>query len=437
MALGGGTFVLQNKELPGAYINFVSAASANPGLSDRGVCTMALDVDWGPDGEIFEVTNGDFQKNSLKIFGYPYTHEKMKGLRDLFLNARLLYAYRLTSGGAKAKNDYAEALYGGERGNSLKIVVKKNVDDEGKYDVQTVLDSTVVDTQTVAKSADLVANDFVKFTDKELSDETLTAGEALKGGANGAINGAAHQKYLDLAETYSYNAMGALTEEDEVKSLYVAYCKRLRDETGVKFQTVLYGKKADYMGVVSVKNKVTDKGAAESSLVYWVTGASAGCAVNRTLQNRVYDGEFAADVGLTQDQLGQAIRDGEFAFHRVGADVRVLADVNSMVTTSEDQGAVFKENQTVRVIDQIGNDIATLFATKYLGTVPNDSAGRVSLWSDIVAHHRQLEQIRAIEDFSDADVTVEPGGDKKSVTVTDAVTVVNAMDKLYMTVKVS
>lgn len=29
MALGGGTFTSQNKELPGAYINFVSAASAS------------------------------------------------------------------------------------------------------------------------------------------------------------------------------------------------------------------------------------------------------------------------------------------------------------------------------------------------------------------------------------------------------------------------
>ena len=29
MALGGGTFTAQNKELPGAYINFVSAASAS------------------------------------------------------------------------------------------------------------------------------------------------------------------------------------------------------------------------------------------------------------------------------------------------------------------------------------------------------------------------------------------------------------------------
>ena len=108
-----------------------------------------------------------------------------------------------------------------------------------------------------------------------------------------------------------------------------------------------------------------------------------------------------------------------------------------MVTVTDTQGEVFKDNQTIRVIDQIGNDIAVLFATKYLGVVPNDAAGRVSLWSDIVAHHRELERIRAIEDFSDSDVTVEQGTSKKSVVVTDLVTVVNAMSKLYMTCMIS
>lgn len=45
MALGGGTFTAQNKELPGAYINFVSAASASAALSDRGIATMPLELD--------------------------------------------------------------------------------------------------------------------------------------------------------------------------------------------------------------------------------------------------------------------------------------------------------------------------------------------------------------------------------------------------------
>ena len=114
----------------------------------------------------------------------------------------------------------------------------------------------------------------------------------------------------------------------------------------------------------------------------------------------------------------------------------MLEDINTMVTISNTQGEIFKDNQTIRVIDQIGNDIAVLFNTKYLGVVPNDASGRISLWSDIVKHHEQLQEIRAIEDFSDADVTVGPGDTKKSVVVTDLVTVVNAMGKLYMTVTV-
>ena len=47
MALGGGTFVTQNKKLPGSYINFVSAAKASATLSERGYATMPLELDWG------------------------------------------------------------------------------------------------------------------------------------------------------------------------------------------------------------------------------------------------------------------------------------------------------------------------------------------------------------------------------------------------------
>lgn len=85
MALGGGTFTSQNKELPGAYINFVSAASASAALSDRGIATMPLELDWGVEGEVFEVTNEDFQKNSLKLFGYvgDYT----SGFNDAIANS--------------------------------------------------------------------------------------------------------------------------------------------------------------------------------------------------------------------------------------------------------------------------------------------------------------------------------------------------------------
>ena len=431
MALGGGTFTSQNKVLPGSYINFVSLANATAALSDRGIATMPLELDWGVEGEIFEVTNADFQKNGMKIFGYSYDHEKMKGLRDLFKNIQTLYAYRLNGGGTKATNTFASAKFGGVRGNDLKITIQANVDDESLFDVKTVLGTTVVDTQTVSKASELIANDYVTFkTDATL---TATASSPLSGGANGSVDGTAHQTYLDKVESYSFNAIGVVTMEDSVKTLYENFCKRLRDEIGAKFQAVIYQKASDFEGVINLKNKVSDEGWSEACLVYWVTGIAAGCAANKSNTNKPYDGEFAVDTNYTQVQLIDAIRAGEFVLHKVGSDVRVLEDINSLVTITDTKGDVFKDNQTIRVIDQIANDIAILFNTKYLGSVPNDAAGRISFWTDVVKHHQQMQDVRAIENFSDEDVVVEPGNSKKSIVVSDAVTPINAMTKLYMT----
>ena len=436
MALGGGTFLTQNKVLPGAYINFISVATASANMSDRGYAAMGLELDWGQEGKIFEVTNGDFQKNSMKIFGHSYADDAMKGLRDLFKNVTTLFAYRLNGGGEKAANTFATALYSGTRGNDIKIAVQANVDDNSKFDVQTWLDGVLMDTQTVAKAAELVANDYVAFkTDASL---TVTAATALTGGTNGTSNAAAHQAFLDKVESYpAINAIGYVGTETAVKSLYAAFAKRMRDEVGVKFQAVIYQQAADYEGVINVKNKVIDEGADEASMIYWTLGVAAGTAVNASATNKIYDGEFTVDVDYTQAQLESAIKAGEFTFHQVGSDVRVLTDINSLVTTTANKGDVFKDNQTIRVCDQIATDIANLFVTKYLGVVPNDASGRTSLWADIVKHHEDLQNIRAIENFTDEDVTVAQGDTKKSVVVTDNITVVNTMEKLYMTVYVA
>ena len=206
---------------------------------------------------------------------------------------------------------------------------------------------------------------------------------------------------------------------------------------GIKFQLVLYRLAADYMGVISVENKVTDADCSEASLVYWVTGAESGCAVNKSCQNKKYDGSFTVETAYTQNQLKVAKKAGKFILHKVNSDIRVLEDINTMVTTSDTCGDVFKDNQTIRVIDQIGNDDAIMFNTKYLGEVPNDDAGRISLWSDLKKIRGDLQTIRAIENFTDADVTVSQGNTKKSVRVTSTINVVNAMGQLYMTVVVA
>ncbi|UDN58239.1 phage tail sheath family protein [Clostridioides sp. ES-S-0010-02] len=436
MALGGGTFITQNKVLPGAYINFISAKRATSSLSDRGIVAMPLELDWGIDEEVFQVTSDDFEKYSTKYFGYDYTHEKLKGLRDLFKNIRLGYFYKLNKG-VKASCTIAIAKYSGIRGNDLKVIVTTNIDDNTKFEVVTLLDNKNVDTQIVKVITDLIDNDYITWK----KDATLeaSAGLVFSNGTNGeAITGTEYQAFLDKIESYSFNALGCLATTTEIKSLFVEFTKRMRDKVGAKFQTVLYKKSdSDYEGVVSVENKIKDAGLLESSLIYWTTGAIAGCDINKSNTNKKYAGEFDVDVNYTQIQLEEALKTGKFIFHKVGDEVHVLEDINTFVSFTDDKNDDFSSNQSVRVLDQIANDIATLFNTKYQGAVPNDKSGRISFWNDVVKHHEQLQNIRAIEDFKADDVSVEPGNDKKTVVVSDAVKVINAMSKLYMTVSVS
>ncbi|WP_242941330.1 phage tail sheath subtilisin-like domain-containing protein [Lacrimispora sphenoides] len=158
----------------------------------------------------------------------------------------------------------------------------------------------------------------------------------------------------------------------------------MRDEAGVKFQTVLHQySKADYEGVISVENEAKESA---TGLVYWVAGAEAACPVNKTIENKVYDGEYTVKASHTQAQLADAIRAGKLMLHSVGSEIRILTDSNTLVTYTEEKGEDFSNNQTVRVLDQIGNDVASLFHTRYLGKISNDDAGRVSLWNDIVTY---------------------------------------------------
>lgn len=434
MALGGGNFITHNKILPGAYINFVSAQRATSMLSDRGIAAIPLELDWCIDGEVFEVTNEDFQRYSLDKFGYEYNHPKLKGMRDLFKNIRKAYIYKLNKG-VKASNTYATAKHSGTRGNDIKIVIENNVDNVGKFDVSTLVDSKVVDKQTVTNAAGLKNNNWVDF--KAEAELSLTAATPLIGGTNGsAVTGTEYQAFLNKIESYNFNCLGCLATTEEIKNLFVEFTKRMRNEVGVKFQTVLYKIAPDFEGIIHVENTVLDEGEKESSMVYWTLGIEAGCEVNKSNTNKTYDGEFIVDTNYTQLQLEEAIKSGKFIFHNVDGEVRVLKDINSFVSYTQYMTEDFSDNQTIRTLDQIGKDIAAMFNNKYHGHISNVPSGRVSFWNDIVRHHKEMQDKEAIEEFKADDVEVLKGNDKKSVIVNDAVTVVSAMEKLYMTVAV-
>ncbi|HBH93771.1 MAG TPA: phage tail protein [Bacteroides sp.] len=423
MALGGGTFSSQNKVLPGAYFQFISTKGARNVAGERGVAAIALELDWGEDNVIFDLTAADIQKNSMAMLGYSYDSEKLKGIRDILKHAKLVHVYKLTSGGEKASNTYATAKYTGVAGNSIKTVIASNVDNTSAYDVSTYMGTTLVDRQTVTSPAELNDNDYVSF--KKDASLTKEAGVSMTGGTNAAADTSAHQAFLDKIESYpDVNTIGYAGTDESIKALYAAFAKRMRDEVGIRLQAVMHGYAGDSIACVNVKNSADN--------VYWVLGVTAGLAGNESATNMVYDGEMPVKTDYTQKQLEAAIKSGEYVLHKVGSSVRVLEDINSLVTYTDDMGEVFSDNQTVRVIDTLADSIAGIFCTKYIGRVPNNASGRTSLWSDIVSICQQMVDMKALESFDSSDITVEQGTAKKSVVVNSAVVVINTMDKLYM-----
>ena len=428
--LGGGTWTSQNKVLPGIYINFVSLTRNGLSIADRGYVALPLATNWGAD--ITTIKIEDFEKDALKLTGYLYSDDNNKPLREIFRHAHTIYLGRLNGGGVKASCTYGEAKFAGTRGNDLKIVITANVDDNTKYDVVSYLGTEKIDSQVVAEASNLVDNDYIVY-DKEAT-LAETAGTSFTGGTNETVTTSSHQAFLDKIESYSFNALICDSSDSDIKTLYVNFTKRLRDSIGIKFVTVLFSKAADYEGCKNVTTKATE---GNEKLVYWFGGMEAGCAINKSCANKVYDGEYTPVIDLTQEQLIQSINNGEMVLHKVGPEIRVLEDKNSLTTTTDSKGDDFKDAQTIRIIDQIGNDMANIFNTRYNSEVPNDKDGRVSLQSDIVKLYKEYQKNRAIEDFDSEDIKVEQGEKKDSVTIDAPVTIINCMKKAYMRVVIA
>ena len=424
MPIGGGSFTVQNKVLPGAYINFVSMGT-NAKMGTRGIAALPLELNWGPEGQVFKLDAADFNATSLKVFGYDPTDANILLVREAMKRAKTLLIYRVNGGGTKASATVGgmtvTAKYGGTRGNAIKVAVITNVDDATKADVVTYLDDMVMDSQTVA---------------------TLAAATAtpLTGGANATVNAAKHTAALTAFEVETFNVIGYPGTVEDIKSLYAAFVKRLRDDEGKKIVGVLYGYDGDNMGLINVKNGVVLTNGTTitgDKAVAWVTGASAGAEVNESLTNTAYDDAVDVDIKYTKSQFEAAIKAGEFVFYADYGKARVLTDINSLTTIGQNMSSDWVSNRVVRVMDGWANDVARIFGESYIGLVTNSDTGRQLFKADLVSLALQYQSIDAISNFKSDDITVQQGDGKRDVAVDCALQPNDSMEKLYMTVVVN
>lgn len=444
MPMGGGTFTVQNKVIPGTYINFISTKSASS-TGERGIVALPLELNWGQENAIFRVEASEFNRTALSVFGYDPTAGELLLVREALKRARTLLCYRVNSGGTKATKTIGglpvTAKYGGTRGNDLKIAIVTNVDVSSNVDVITYLGTMQVDSQTVAATggaANLKANGYVTFGTAAVL--TATAATALENGTNGTTSGEAYSAFLTAAEVETFNVIAYPGTESTIKDLFVAYVKRLRDDDGKKIVGVLYQKAADHCGIINVKNGVVLSDGTTltgDQAVAWVAGASAAAQINESLTNNAYEDAVDVDIKYTKSQYEAAIRAGEFVFYADNGKARVLTDINSLTTFGDGVSEDWTSNRVVRVMDTWANDVARIWGESYIGTMTNNDTGRQLFKADLVSLGNQYQSLEAISNFASEDIEVSQGAGKRDVVVNCALQPNDSMEKLYMTVQVN
>ncbi len=440
MAYGGGTWnpPIQNKELGGTYVSFTSKARPANIFGERGFLAFAINLDWGDGENLITVEPADLQKDSMALFGHFYTDKELMPLREALLHAKVVYVYRLNADGKKATNDFIEAKYVGTRGNDITVTTALDIDDNNKAQIEVRLG-------TYKALKEIINNDkegIEKFNKENpyitLKVETLKPNDnigiyKLSGGTNGTEQVGNHQKFLDLVESKYINIIAYGGNDEAVKKLYCSYVERRVYQEGAYMQGVVYNFKKNSELIINVTSAVVNS-ALPSDIVYWVAGAEAGCEINRTVGNSIYDGELElVTITKARDQV-KALRNGEFVFHKVDNEIRVLDDINSLTEFSKSKNKDFSKNQIIRVLHQIVNDWSTIFNTLFLDKELNDKTGQTILWNDFTNHATKLQNLRAIKNFKAEDIKVDFGEDKDSVYVEFAVCPVLAMKKLYLSV---
>lgn len=435
--MAGGTWTVQNKVRPGAYINFTGTNKNATTASDRGVVTIPLTLNWGETKNFIEV---DSKTDFKKILGYDILDSKLILIKEALKRASKSLIYRVNSGTKATK--IADTLtitakYEGTRGNDITVKITANPDIKDSFVITTYLSGEEVDEQLAKNIEELKTNDYVEF--KGTGVLVASAGIALETATDTNASSGDYTEYFNALEIQEFNVIALPIEDATIKGAAVNFVRRMRETEGKKIQVILpdYAR-ADYEGVISVKNGVIlsdgttiDKIKATA----WIAGATAGANINQSNTYTAYDDATDTDTKYTNTQIIEALNKGEFIFVPKQGRAVIEQDINTLTTLTQTKGKEFRKNRVIRVLDEIGNTISKTFEKSYIGKMDNNENGRTLFKSDIIYYFNTLQNINAIQNFnSNTDIEVIKGQEVDSVIANVGIQPVDSMEKLYMTV---
>lgn len=450
----GGTWTVQNKQRPGAYINFVSVPKPVGTLGDRGVMTCAMPMTWGPTDKLIklyseELLNG---KSIPKVGCDAFNTEASLPYRLALSGCYEALIYRMDTGGNKASivvdsgtnTVEATAKYHGTTGNSISVVIAKDKPEVGKYTVDILFELVQKESFVVSSPADLedIESEWVDFTVAEdASVIPETSGAVLAGGTNGTVVKNL-SSYFNLISGEIWQCLAVNSTDAAIKANISEFIELMRTKRGKRVQAVVHDyTAADTEGIISVNQGYTtdvDTVSVDMFPIY-VASITAGAQVNESNTARVIEGAKTIINPINEEDIEDALKVGRFLItYRQDGAVCVEKDINTLHTFTVDKGYAFSKNRVIRCLDEIGNTAGLIFNRSYCGKVNNDDTGRNMYKTELISLVDQLVDIGAVTNFDGAsDITVLPGIDIDSVVVDMNVQPVDSMEKLYMTVNVN
>lgn len=369
--MAGGTFYSKNKVLSGFYYNVQSKKVVNISQATHGVVAYAIEQ---PNWYVEGMTRITPDTNLLNTLGYAeldFISDMFKGSADASGASEILVYIPTQTGGVKASATVGTLTITAKRVGTLgnDLTCKIDLDSiTNEYVVRAYLKGALVEK---VKTATIDAYNSIWF---DLSgDLAEIVATALTGGTNGTVSATAYNDFLEALETYRFNVLCYDGAGSTTKALISQFLEKYRDDLGRCCRAVVNNYSADYERITSVN--VTSITLSDGTIktgqevTWWVAGVEAGALGNQDLTNQAYPNAVSVSPRLTDDQQIEMIKNGQLSFIEEYGEVKILSDINTLVTFTTQKSKTWSYNELIRTIDEIGNDWHKYFTMYYNGKV--------------------------------------------------------------------
>lgn len=242
------------------------------------------------------------------------------------------------------------------------------------------------------------------------------------------------------ANVIVYPYLKSTTSASTAQQTIANWVKAMQEEEGKNITAVLTNYVADSQYVINNVQGVTLSDgstltAAETGA--WIGGVTAGAKITESNTARKFVGAIDVTPRMTKTEMETAKAGKLILTVDKSQNVTVVADVNSLTSTTQTLGDIMKQNRSVRTACGIREDIGTVWDSNIKGKYNNNEKGRSIFKSALVEYFADLERRGAIQNFSADDITVEAGTAINAVVVTVAVQLVGSMEIAYITVNLT